>query len=58
MKVVNPTVKTSLIEGRHLWSTALKAPWWLIIVFNLIVVGIWSIIVYIVIGLLRLKKWS
>lgn len=58
MKLVNPTVKTNLIEGRHLWSTALNAPWWLIVVFNLIVVGIWSIIIYIVIGLLRLKKVS
>lgn len=58
MAMVNPTVKTSLIEGRHLWSVALKAPWWLIVVFNLIVVGIWSIIIYIVVGLFRLKKVS
>ncbi|MEN8115603.1 MAG: cytochrome c [Bacteroidota bacterium] len=58
MKLVNPTEKTSLIEGRHLWSPALKAPWWLIIVYNLVVVGIWSIIIYIVIGLFRLKKVS
>lgn len=56
IKMVNPTEKTSLIEGRHLWSTALKAPIWLIVVFNLIIVGIWSIIIYIFIGLLRLKK--
>ena len=56
LKMVSPIVKTSLIEGRHLWSTALKAPIWLILIFNLIVVGIWSIIIYIVIGLLRLKK--
>lgn len=58
LQMVNPTIKTDLLEGRHLWSTALKAPWWLIIVFNLVVVGIWSVIIYIVIGLLRLKKVS
>ena len=56
MKLVNPSVKTNLLEGRHLWSIALKAPIWLIVVFNLIVVGIWSIIVYIVVGLLWLKR--
>lgn len=56
MKMVHPTEKTSLIAGRHLWSVAMKAPIWLIVVFNLIVVGIWSIIIYIFIGLLRLKN--
>ncbi|MCY1721202.1 cytochrome c [Prolixibacteraceae bacterium Z1-6] len=58
MQLVEPTVKTDLIAGRHLWSKALKAPIWLIVVFNLIVSCIWGIIIYIIIGLVRLKKVS
>ena len=58
MPMATPTVYKSLIEGRHLWSVALKAPWWLIVVFNLVVVGIWGVILYIVIGLFRLKRVS
>jgi hypothetical protein len=56
MSIVQPVVKTSLIDGRHLWSTALKAPIWLIVIFNLIIIGIWGLIIYILIGLSRLKK--
>ena len=51
-----PTIKKSAIEGRHLWSKARKAPIWMIIIFNLIGVGIWGAIIYIVVGLRRIKK--
>lgn len=56
MQLVNPVIQTDLLAGRHLWSKAIKAPIWLIIAFNLVVSGIWGIIIYIIIGLLRLKK--
>ncbi|WP_045029477.1 c-type cytochrome [Draconibacterium sediminis] len=58
MQLVNPTERTNLIAGRHLWSKAIKAPIWLIVVFNLVISCIWGIIIYIIIGLFRLKKVS
>ncbi len=51
-----PTIKKSAIEGRHLWSTARKAPVWMIIIFNIIGTGIWGAIIFILFGLRRLKK--
>ncbi|MEN8229199.1 MAG: hypothetical protein ABFS38_13660, partial [Bacteroidota bacterium] len=51
-----PTIKKSAIEGRHLWSTPRKAPVWMIIIFNIIGIGIWAAIIYILIGLRKLKK--
>lgn len=56
MRIAEPAQQTSLIEGRHLWSTGDKAPIWLLVTFSSIVVGIWGAILYIIFGLLRLKK--
>ncbi len=50
------TISKSVIEGRHLWSKAKKAPWWMIIAFNMIGIGIWGTIIYIIIGLRKIKK--
>ncbi|MCK4992594.1 MAG: cytochrome c [Bacteroidales bacterium] len=51
-----PTIKKSAIEGRHLWSTAGKAPVWMIIIFNMMGIGIWGAIIYIIFGLRKFKK--
>ena len=51
-----PTIRKSAIEGRHLWSTARKAPIWMIIIFNTMGIGIWGAIIYIIFGLRRFKK--
>lgn len=51
-----PTVRTNILEGRHLWSRARKAPIWMIVFFNLIGFGIWAFIVVILIGLRKIKK--
>lgn len=56
LQAAAPTIKKSAIEGRHLWSKARKAPIWMIIIFNLIGIGIWGAIIYIIIGLRRIKK--
>lgn len=58
MALVEPITHISITEGRHLWSVAKKAPYWLIFTFLIMVIGIWGTIVYIVIGLGRLKKHS
>ncbi|MEN8202060.1 MAG: cytochrome c [Bacteroidota bacterium] len=56
VKAGAPSIKKSAIEGRHLWSPARKAPVWMIIIFNIIGIGIWVCIVYILFGLRRFKK--
>jgi hypothetical protein len=51
-----PSVFVSITEGRHLWSTAKKAPIWMIVIFNLIGAGIWIVIIYILFGLRKIRK--
>lgn len=58
IQMVEPTIKVSAIEGRHLWSTSKNAPYWLKITFLITVVSIWGAIFYIVFGLGKLKKHS
>jgi len=58
LKVVEPTIKKSAIEGRHLWSTSKNAPYWLKFAFYFVVIAIWGTILYIIIGLYRIKKYS
>ncbi len=58
MAMVEPVTHVSIIEGRHLWSAANKAPYWLIFTFVSMIIGIWGTIIYIVIGLSKLKKHS
>ncbi len=54
----NPTIRKSAIEGRHLWSAAKKAPIWMIIIFNMMGIGIWGVIIYVIFGLRKFKKLS
>lgn len=56
LQVATPQSGTSIIDGRHLWSTNKQAPLWLKGSFYLVVFGIWAILIIIVVGLLRLKK--
>ena len=58
MALVEPVTHVSIIEGRHLWSVAKKAPYWLIFAFLSMVIGIWGAIIYVVIGLVKLKNHS
>lgn len=58
MVMVEPTINKSAIEGRHLWSTAKQAPIWLKATFFFTLIGIWLMILYVVFGLKKLKKYS
>lgn len=48
----------NLIEGKHLWSAQGKAPFWLKVAFYLATIGIWSVLIFILFGLLKLKKYN
>lgn len=56
IQAASPTTYTSIVEGRHIWSRARKAPIWMIIMFNLIGAGIWACIVFILFELRKIKK--
>ena len=43
-------------EKRTLWSTRDKTPYWLLIFPNLMIVGVWGIIAYLVIQIIKIKK--
>jgi hypothetical protein len=54
-----PTIDdNSAFEHRTLWSTRDKTPLWLLIFPNLIIVGIWGIIVFLVFQIIKIKRIS
>ncbi|MPQ45586.1 hypothetical protein GCQ56_01080 [Marinifilum sp. N1E240] len=56
LTMVQPTVRKSAIEGRHLWSTDKMAPVWLKVSFFITVFGVWFVLLFIVIGLRGINK--
>lgn len=51
-----PAQNIPVTAGRHLWSPARKAPVWMIVIFNLIGIGVWATIFYIIFGLRKIRK--
>jgi len=56
LTMVQPTIRKSAIEGRHLWSTDKMAPVWLKVSFFITVFGVWFVLLFIVIGLRGINK--
>ena len=56
MKMAQPTVHKSVIEGNHLWSSASEAPYWIKLTFYSVLAGIWLVILYVILTLRKLKK--
>jgi mono/diheme cytochrome c family protein len=56
MQIARPHVAVSAIAGRHLWSTDAMAPIWIKFTFFIVVFGVWAVLIYIVFGLMRLRK--
>jgi mono/diheme cytochrome c family protein len=46
----------ALNEQRAMWNIVVKAPWWIIIMYSVVVLGIWAFLFYIIAGLLKIKK--
>jgi mono/diheme cytochrome c family protein len=53
-----PTNKPPLTQSRAMWNISIKAPIWLLLSYTLVVVGIWSFLIYIVLQLVKIKKSS
>jgi hypothetical protein len=50
-----PIVEESTFDERTMWSPRNKTPLFLLIVPNLIILGIWGIIIYLILNLIKLK---
>jgi len=46
----------NLMDERSLWTVSAMAPWWLIITYFGILIGVWGALGYVVLLLLKLKK--
>lgn len=53
-----PTDKPPLTQPRAMWNVGTKAPIWLLLSYTLVVVGIWSFLIYIIYQLVRIRKVS
>jgi len=51
-----PVVDESTFDERTMWSPRNKTPLFLLIVPNLITLGIWGIIIYLILNLVKIKK--
>ena len=56
MQIAKPSEIRSAIEGRHLWSKDNSAPIWLKLFFFASIIGIWGTIIFVVLGLNKIKK--
>ena len=43
---------------RSLWSTRMLTPYWLLLFANLTIIGVWSVIIYLVVQIFRIKRLS
>jgi mono/diheme cytochrome c family protein len=46
----------SLIDTRAMWSVRSKSPIWLIALYSLVAIGVWLVLIYIVMQIVKLKK--
>ena len=53
-----PLTKPPLTDQRAMWNIGIKAPVWLLLSYTLVVVGIWSFLIYIIFQLVKLRKSS
>lgn len=52
----NNAFHKNTFDQRSLWAGRASAPWWLIIVANLIILGIWGTIIYVATLINKIKK--
>lgn len=53
---VKPVEIVNLLKSRSLWTVRVMAPWWLIITYFSILIGVWATLAYVVSLLFKLKK--
>jgi Cytochrome c, mono- and diheme variants len=53
-----PNTKPPLTQNRAMWNISAKAPLWLLLSYTIVVGGIWGFLIYIIMQLFKLKKFS
>lgn len=56
LKAGVPTNKPSLIATRAMWTVREHAPIWLIAAYSLAVIAVWSVLIYIIRQIIRIRK--
>ena len=51
-----PIFTKSLIDTRAMWTVRSKAPIWLILAYSLVVIAVWSILIYIILQIAKIRK--
>jgi mono/diheme cytochrome c family protein len=51
-----PLTAKSLVDTRSMWSVRSKAPWWLMISYISIVIGIWVVLLFIIFQISKIRK--
>lgn len=49
-------IKDEPFRKRSLWASRANTPWWLLIFPNLVILGVWGVIGYLVLMILKIKK--
>jgi cytochrome c5 len=58
LKIGIPTDKPSLTEKRAIWNVNAKAPIWILLTYTIVVIGVWAFLIFIILGILKIKKAS
>jgi mono/diheme cytochrome c family protein len=56
MQIGEPVNAKSLIDTRAMWTVSSQAPIWLIVTYATVVISIWSVLLYIVFLIFKIKK--
>lgn len=56
LTIGKPLTAKSLIDTRAMWTVRSQAPIWLIASYSIVVISVWSVLLYIVVLIFRIKK--
>ena len=56
LKAGNAVITKSLIDTRAMWTTRSNAPIWLILAYSVIVLTVWSVLIYIIMQIFKIGK--
>jgi mono/diheme cytochrome c family protein len=56
IKAGSKNIAKSLIDTRAMWTIGKMAPIWLILSYSLVVIAVWTVIIYIVLQIIKIRK--
>ncbi len=52
----NPVHYENLLNERHMWGNRASAPWWILITYFTVLIGVWAVILWVVFKITRIRK--